>query len=143
MASGHAYSNPAQKTEGLISPWDFPGVASVNHLPESFSATVREGEDTLDYLVLHACLTAPHLKASQTGTMLSPKACFTDGDKKPRDVKIKSIAHVTAQFEGPSFSEFLAKLACSVSNTVSEISVAAMRIQSSCKSEAMMQSHPL
>lgn len=64
MASGHAYSNPALKTEGLISPWDFPQVASVNHLSESFSATVREGEVTLDCLELLAWLTARCLKAS-------------------------------------------------------------------------------
>lgn len=53
-----------------ISPWDFPQVASANHLPESFSATVREGEVTLDCLVLHAWLTATCLKASWTNVVI-------------------------------------------------------------------------
>jgi len=56
MASGHAYSNSALETEGLNSPWDFPQVASVNHLPESRNATVREGEDMVDQVFSASCL---------------------------------------------------------------------------------------
>lgn len=77
-----------------------------------------EGRGRQAWLSCSFCLlTALPLKASATGTMLSLKTSFTDGKKNQRDVNIRSVTHVTAQFESPNYSEFLVKLACSVSNT--------------------------
>lgn len=75
--SGYTYSNPNLQTEGLFPHEISHAVARVNHPPESFSSTVREGEQNSAVLtqltvclVLLVCLIEPFLKASQ---MVIPK----------------------------------------------------------------------
>lgn len=69
--SGYTYSNPNLQTEGLFPHEISHAVASVNHPPQSFSSTVREGEQNsaaltqLTVCLVLVCLIEPFLKASQ------------------------------------------------------------------------------
>lgn len=67
---------------------------------------------------------------------LSPKSILYWWGQE-EGVKIRTIAYVTTQFEGSSYSEFLGTLSCPVWGTL-----AATRSQSSHKSKAGMQSSP-